>query len=211
MASQISAEWIKVNKSVTESMRELAGVVQDIDKHFAGKVMALKAQKAQDGPFRKVLTTLRTDTKMVRNALEANKTEKNTDEVEDFQSMIDWMFSEGGEVWETHAGIMDEKKTDAYAKRALKKWNDAAKKVKDKTVKKIISKSKTPKLLADLSKTLAGVGAAQRSFMGHNGKLNQAHLRLGQASGNVATEIKKVAEALKQTKATAEKMRRVAM
>ena len=121
------------------------------------------------------------------------------------------VIEESSRIGNARAGIMDEKKTDAYTKRALKKWNDAAKKVKDKMVKKIISKSKTPSLLADLSKTLVGVGAAQRSFMGHNGKFNQAHLRLGQASGNVVTEIKKVADALKQTKATAEKMRRVAM
>jgi ribosomal protein S20/uncharacterized protein YukE len=192
-------------------MNKVDGAVRDLDKHFAGKVMARKAQKAQDGPFRKVLTKLRTDTKMVRNALEANKTKKNEAEVKACQSMIDDMFSEGSEVWDTHAGIMDEKKTDAYAKAALKEWNGAVKKAKDKMVKKILSKSKTPKLLADLSKTLAGVGAAQRAFMGHNGKFNQAHARLQQSLGTMAAETKKVAAALQQTKAAAEKMDRVAM
>ena len=73
-------------------MKVLAERVKALDTHFVGMVLARQAQKVQDGPFRKALIDLRTDSKMVRNALQANKTKKNEDEVEDFIYQIDRMF-----------------------------------------------------------------------------------------------------------------------
>jgi hypothetical protein len=205
--AQITPEWLKAQKSLTDSMKELSVTVKDIDKHFAGKVMALKAQTAQDGPFRKVLTKLRTDTKMVHKALEANK-KGNEKEVEIFQQKIHSMFSEGSEVWDTHMGIMDPEKTDHYTKKALKDWNREAGKAKGRKVKKILKASKVPSLLKALAKCVQGVGAAQRGFMGHNGKFNQSYALFENAFGLVAKDLKQLATVLKKTAVSAKKMDR---
>lgn len=211
--SKIAPDWIKAQKGLTDSMKVLAERVKALDTHFVGMVRARQAQKkVQDGPLDKVKATLRTDTKMVRKALEANKTDKNKKEVKDLTDLIDGMFSgKGNVVWDTSKTIMDVKKADAFAKAALKKWNDSAKKSKDKMVKKILSKSKTPALLAAISKMLPRVAAANEGFRGHHAKFSQAHVFLGKGLDDVAKDLKNVAVALKKARADADKMDAVPM
>lgn len=214
--SKITPDWIKAQKKMTDAMKDLEEKVKAIDTHFVGMVLSKQAQKAQDGPFRKALTNVRTDSKMVRNALEANKTKKNKDQVKIFQDLIDDMFSEDkerdlDEIWHTSKGIKDKSKIDFHLKKALKKWRDEEKKVKDRMVKKILSKSKTPKFLEALAKTLPGVFEAKDEFRGHYGKFSQAQLFLGQGLDKVAKELPKVVVAMKKAKTGAVEMDKVAM
>ena len=213
--SKITPDWIKAQKNMTDAMKELEVKVKAIDTHFVGMALSKQAQKAQDGPFKKALTNVRTDSKMVRNALQANKTKKNKDEVKIFQDIIDDMFSEdihrdNYEIWSTSKGIKDQKKIDFHLKKSLKKWRDEEKKVKDKMVKKILSKSKTPAFLVALAKTLPGVFAAKDAFRGHYAKFAQANLFLGQGLDKVTKELPKVTAALKKIKAGAEEMEKIA-
>ena len=211
MQSQISPQWSKAHRSLEDSMRQLDVLVGKLDTHYAGKIMALKAKHAQDGPYRKVLTDLRTDTKMVLKAIEANKHRIDTHEAKAAKDMIDGFFSEGSEVWDTHAGIVDEKKTAKYTHEAIKEWNDTLKRTKDAMLRKILSKSKAPKLLAVLAKKLEGVGSAERAFMGHNGRFNQSYAHFENVSKHVEHEVKHLVGVLKQTQADALKMEREAM
>lgn len=206
--AQLTPEWLKAQKSFIDSMKVFSLTVKETDKHFAGKLMAMKAKAAQDGPFRKVLTKLRTDTKMVHKALEANKNDGNEDEAEGFQDKIDAMFSEGSEVWDTHKGIMDPEKTSHYTKKALKDWNRMAGKAKDRKVKKILKASKVPSLLQALEKCVDGVGAAQRGFMGHNAKFNQSYALFEKAMEQLTKDFKQVAVTMKKTAVGAKKMDR---
>jgi len=208
MHAQIAPEWKKVHTSLEHSMEELDEIVREIDKHHAGKVLARKAQEAQNGPYRKILDDLEVDIKMVNKALDANKKTIDSGEAKVLRSMMHEMLSEGSEVWDTHAGIVDDKKADQYAKRAIKEWNDNARKFEDKMVKKIVSKSKIPARLAALAKALHGVSQAQQHFMGHNGKFNRAYLRFEDAAHHVADDVKHVADTLKHTEAAVEKMHR---
>lgn len=208
---KLSPQWIKVHKSMSDSMGELTKNVLDHDKHFVGMIKAGQKIKTANGPFEKVKENLRTDSKMVRKALEANKTNKNKAEVKSLQKLIDSMFKEGTEVWDTHKGKMDTKKTNFYIKKALKEWMDAEKKSKDKMVKKILSKSKTPTFLVALSKTLLKIDSARGEFGLHVQSFNVAHGLLQQALDKVAKELPKVTAALDKTRVTADKMDAIPM
>lgn len=204
MPSKLSPEWIKANKNLSDSMKSFTAVVQALDVHFEGMLMARKAQEAQDGPLKKAIQQLRSHTNWMHKELGKIKDNKNSREVNAIQEEIQCMFEERSAVWDTHG-----KEIDSKAQRALKDFNKAAKKAKDKRVKKILSKSKVSAHLTTLSKTLKGVSAARRGFGGHNLGFTRAYDRYETVAAELATSIQKTAATLKQVNAAAKKLRSI--